>query len=174
MSKKRQDYFLQLYEPVHSNFERFCRARVYGQMDYKDLMNETLMVAYEKINELNNPSAFFSFLCGVSIRILSNQKRKINEIQLNEEIKNTAQSSTVIELEADLYFLYQGLATLSEDQKECVVLFEIAGFSIKEIAKMQKASEDAVKQRLKRGRDKLIIYMNQDAAVAIKKGGKNE
>ena len=36
-----------------------------------------------------------------------------------------------------------------------LILFEISGFSIKEVAGLQAASISAVKQRLKRGREKL-------------------
>ena len=53
--KKKQEKFLQLYEPIHDRFERFCRARVYGkscEMEYSDLINETLLVAFEKTDTL--------------------------------------------------------------------------------------------------------------------------
>lgn len=63
-NKQQQTYFLKLYEPVHDRFERFCRARVYGEMEYTDLMNETLLLAFEKINSLKSEQAFFSFLVG--------------------------------------------------------------------------------------------------------------
>ena len=62
MSKNKQIAFLNLYEPIHANFERFCRARVYGNMDYKDLINETLLVAFNKFETLKEDKAFLSFL----------------------------------------------------------------------------------------------------------------
>ena len=52
--------------------------------------------------------------------------------------------------------LHKALAILPENQKECIILFEISGFSIKEIMAIQNVSESAVKQRLKRGRAKLV------------------
>ena len=45
MIKERQKRFLALYEPNHDRFERFCRARVYGRMEYQDLINESLLIA---------------------------------------------------------------------------------------------------------------------------------
>src|SRR5207247_7978577 len=47
------------------------------------------------------------------------------------------------------------LGTLAAAQREAVVLFEIDGYSIEEIAAMQRASISAVKSRLTRGREKL-------------------
>ncbi len=70
---KKQKDFLKLYEPIHNRFERFCRARVFGNMDYKDLINESLLIAFEKFYSLKSEKAFLSFLIGISIRVLANQ-----------------------------------------------------------------------------------------------------
>jgi len=59
--------------------------------------------------------------------------------------------------------LHQALSKLPEVQKEAIILYEISGFSIKEIATIQDASEPAVKQRLKRGREKLVEILNYEA-----------
>lgn len=168
MKLSKQDQFLHFYEPVHDQFERFCRARVYGFMDYRDLMNETLLKAFEKLEELNNQDAFFSFLCGISVRILSNQNRKIQESSYSSGSKYHVDANAKTELDAELYFLYEALSRLKSDQRECIVLFEIAGFSIKEIAEMQNAGESAIKQRLKRGREKLAGIMTYESDL-IKK-----
>ena len=77
--RKKQKEFLALYEPIHDDFERFCRARVYGYMDFRDLMNETLLKAFEKFEELRSKEAFLSYLLSISVRILANNKRKRKE-----------------------------------------------------------------------------------------------
>ena len=41
------------------------------------------------------------------------------------------------------------------DQKESIVLFEITGFSNEEIVEIQDDSVSSVKQRLRRGRERL-------------------
>lgn len=161
MSKSKQEIFLELYEPVHERFERFCRARVYGNMEHGDLINETLLVAFEKLDTLKSKKAFLSFLFGISVRILSNNNKKITERHLNTEVNDSEKvpSQNNTDLDAEIHFLYKALSELSEDQRECLILFEISGFKIKEIAKIQNASEDAVKQRLKRGRKRLSEIM---------------
>lgn len=155
MSDTKQDQFLALYEPVHERFERFCRARVYGDMDYRDLINESLLVAYDKLDALRSKEAFLSFLIGISVRILSNNHQKKKEERWSETAEKQAQDFTIGVSDPDIHFLYEGLSHLKSEQRECLILFEISGFSIKEIAAIQNASESAVKQRLKRGRDKL-------------------
>lgn len=165
---KKQEAFLKLYEPIHEKFERFCRARVYGQMDYTDLMNETLLTAFEKIDELKNPSAFFSFLCGISVRILSNHNKKHKEVQYPIQVEQHRDWNSTADLKTDVKILYTMLNQLSEDQKEAILLFELSGFSIKEVAKIQNANENTVKQRLKRGRDRLKDLMNFEADLTRK------
>jgi RNA polymerase sigma-70 factor (ECF subfamily) len=50
---------------------------------------------------------------------------------------------------------------------ECIILFEISGFSIKEIMGIQNSSEAAVKKRLSRGRMQLLALMQ---SLEIKNG----
>ncbi len=157
MSKSKQKEFLKIYEPVHDRFERFCRARVYGDMDYKDLMNETLLLAFQKFNDLRDKKAFLSFLFSISVRILANNKRKKKENSdlFETESQNYSDVNSKTDANAEVFMLHKALAHLNEDQRESIILFEISGMSIKEIAKIQETSESNVKQRLRRGREKL-------------------
>lgn len=165
--KDKQDAFLKLYEPVHERFERFCRARVYNEMDYRDLMNDTLLVAYEKFDSLKSAEAFLSFLFSICVRVLGNYHQKKRAFRLPEgtmhlEIRD---GNANPQAHADIHYLYEALAQLSEEQRESIILFEISGFSIREITVIQNASESAVKQRLKRGREKLTEILTYEASL---------
>ena len=156
MSKKKQIAFLKLYEPIHAKFEKFCRARVYGRMEYSDLMNETLLVAYTKFDSIKIKTSLLSFLCGTAIKLLANDNRKLkpNNI-LDENQLVIIDSNANTDKNVNIRLLYEALSFLPNDQKECLILFEILGFSIKEIMDIQVVSESAVKQRLRRGRIRL-------------------
>lgn len=157
MSKSKQDSFLALYEPVHSRFERFCRARVYGNGDYRDLMNDSLLVAFQKFEELQSKKAFLSFLFSICVRIVGSQSQKKREFlsDSDDSMNQRPDDQSNTQMEAEVHFLYSSMALLPDAQRECLLLFEVSGFKIKEIAIIQNASEDAVRQRLKRGREKL-------------------
>jgi len=157
MKDSKQEKFLELYKPIHDRFERFCRARVYGEMEFKDLINETLLVAYEKFETLKSEKAFLSFLFSISVRILANshRKKKTDSLSSSEKLNSHLDANANTERDAEVYYLHKALSLLKSDQREALILFEISGFSIKEVAKIQEASESAVKQRLKRGREKL-------------------
>jgi len=162
MKENKQKEFLALYEPVHARFERFCRARVYGGMEYEDLMNETILVALEKLGTEKNPEAFLSYLIGIAIRILANASRKHKaETGVDEMVlTNVIDPGNETDHRAEIDLLYQTMTLLPDDQREALILFEITGFSIKEIAKIQDTGESAVKARLTRGRKNLASLLS--------------
>lgn len=168
MSIKRQNNFLNLYEPIHDKFDRFCRARAYGEMDAQDLMNETLMVAFEKLDELKSDKAFFSFLCGISIRILSNAARK-KQASFKDlgAAENLYDQTSETEKNFEVEMLHKCLSKLPDIQRECIILFEISGFSINEIATIQNSSISAIKQRLKRGRERLEEILKFEVSYKV-------
>ena len=51
--------------------------------------------------------------------------------------------------------LYLALATLPPKERSAITLFYLNGYSVKEISAITEVSEEAVKQQLSRGRDKL-------------------
>ena len=160
MSNKKKE-FMNLFEPVHARFERFCKARVYGEMDFRDLMQESVRVAFEKFDTLKDKKAFLHFLFGISIRILANSNRKMSEERMSTEHLNAQQTENNAERQLEKEDLYKALQLLPDLQREALILFEISGFSIKEIADLQESGESAVKQRLLRGRQQLTQLLTE-------------
>ena len=147
---------MHLYEPVHARFERFCKARVYGEMDYKDLMHDTVVIAFEKFSPTVDSLTFLSFLFGISIRVLSNNKKRTVKKSMHlSSLDNEDFTLNLSQQQEEIAHLYQALNSLSDIQKETIILFEIVGYSIKEIAALHSSSENAVKQRLHRARIEL-------------------
>lgn len=167
MSEERKAIFMELYDPNHSRFERFCKARVYGEMDYKDLMHDTVVIAFQKFDPSTESARFLSFLFGIAIRILANNKRRKdkdvihqNTMRRDDEFYDHAVQKEAIEQ------LYAALSELPEIQKESIILFEIVGYNIKEIAELHKVSENVVKQRLFRGRNQLKLILTQQREIS--------
>ncbi|MEM9022121.1 MAG: RNA polymerase sigma factor [Bacteroidota bacterium] len=163
---KRQQQFLQVYQPVHADFERFCRARVYGQTEPEDLLHDALLIAFRKFDPKRSGRAFLSFLCGIAVRILANQRHKATELPgLDGPLHQVPANGRETDARADVHFLHEALARLSSEQRECIILFEINGFNIREIAEIQRASESAVKKRLERGRKRLKALLTTTAPL---------
>ena len=164
MSQSKQERFMQLYEPIHERFERYCKTRAYSEFHFKDIMHDTLIIAYEKFDEVKSKDAFLHYLFGTAVRVLSNQRKKKKPEYVEKftnEQENISDLSKSIEQQLEIKNLYVQLEKLDDVTRECLILFEISGFSIKEIMTIQNLSESAVKQRLFRGRKKLIELMNE-------------
>lgn len=162
---------MKLYEPVHANFEKFCKVRVYGDMDFKDLMHDTLLIAYKKFDKIQNKNSFLSFLFGISIRVLANANKKHKpELWSDErEASLVREENDMTGKNTDVSLLYEALRKLPEAQRESIILYEINGFSVKDIAKLHESGESAVKQRLARGRQKLIELLTENESVVEKR-----
>ena len=167
MSKRKQ--FMELYKPVHGSFERFCKARSYGVCDFNDLMHDTLVIAFERFEGLKNNEAFLYFLFSIANKVHANFRRK-SKTQSFSDVKgidNTPDANFFIEKKIQHDELYEALNLLTEEYRNCLILFEIAGFSIKETAAIQECSTDAVKQRLSRGRKMLAAALTEKTTKTI-------
>jgi RNA polymerase sigma-70 factor (ECF subfamily) len=167
MTKKKQ--FMELYEPVHGNFERFCKSRSYGVCDFNDLMHDTLIIAFEQFDTLKNREVFLSFLFSITNKVHANFRRKNKPSTFSDVkgVENTQDHSYSAEKNFQHDELYEALNTLSLEYRNCIILFEIAGFSLKETAEIQECTVDAVKQRLSRGRKKLLEALSESKTKTI-------
>lgn len=166
---------MSLYTPVHESFVRFCKAKSYGIMEYEDLINETVLRAFEDIDKLRNKKAFLSFLFGIASNIIKNILRSKNRMTYNSEYDDRVEDfSPSADTQYDIEILYRALNQLPETTKEALILFEISGFSIKEIAKIQDSGLSAVKQRLKRGRESLSEILGVSGLKEDKKLKKSQ
>lgn len=161
------------YEEIHTGFVKYCKAKSYGIMEYEDLVNETITRAFEGYDKLKEKDAFPGYIYGITKNILKNELRKRTSINKYEiyRIDRNITTENHAEQKFEIEILYKALGHLSEDQKEAIILFEISGYSIKDIAKVQDTGESAVKQRLKRGREKLseVLSISEISSEKVKK-----
>ena len=163
MNKKEKIEFQELYQKAHEPLQRFCAAKSYGIMDAKDLAGETILTALENFSKLKNKKAFLGFLFGIANNIVRNKlrKKKFSGTISDNELLSKSSSETASDTKIDIKYLYDALSKLPENQRDALILFEISGYSIKEICKIQDCKESALKQRLKRGREKLAFLLNE-------------
>ncbi len=168
MSNQKQKAFLELFEPIRKDLSRFVMAMANSSFDAKDIINETLLIAYENFGQVREPKAFKSYLFTISSRLYKNGIVRNGRIDYQSELSEDSLISwNVAEVELDVQNLYSALELLPEEQKEAIVLFEISGFKIAEIAEMQQCTESAVKSRLKRGREKLTEILIEKKTIPI-------
>lgn len=154
--------FIECYKPYHKQLNLYCLALSKSEDDAKDLMGNTLEIAFKKFETLKDRAKFKYFIFGIASKITNNERRKwsnkifVSDSNLNQQISSTQDS----EQSADYYFLHQALQKLKQNTREAIVLFELEGFSIKEIAEIQNTNENTIKTRLGRGRAELKALLN--------------
>ena len=156
-SEQLQSRFLELYEPIHTQFYRYCEVMVKNNELAKDLQSDVILAAYESFGSLRNPASFKFFLFGIAKNIFRKSLKR-NKVHKKYEMSNNepqAHDSASMEMNVDIRLLYDKLDMLPVKQKEALILFEISGFSLKEIKDIQGGSLSGVKLRLSRGRQKL-------------------
>ncbi len=154
----KNTYFMELLNPEIQRLSDFCRGVAHDVNVADDLLSDTILVAFENVHKLKDPSAFRYYLFGIASRLSKKGYRKQKRMtrwddSLNDNLAGQQPSP---EMGHDVEVLYGALDQLPKVMREAIVLFEISGFSIKEIATIQASSQSAVKSRLKRGREKLV------------------
>jgi RNA polymerase sigma-70 factor (ECF subfamily) len=151
---------MQLYEPLHEKLSRFVQSMVWNRDDAKDVLSETVLSAYENFEKVRNTDAFLYYLFGIASRLAKKRhRRKKFWGVFDSPTTNLIASDHNSESKMAVNELYAALNKLPVKQREALTLFEISGFSIKEIAELQNSSLSGVKSRLIRGRQTLSVLL---------------
>jgi len=151
-----------LLKPIHAQAVATSRRLCRSVDDGDDLYQESVLRAYDKLNGLRDESRFRSWFFAT---LLSRHRSRVRRPRRDsvsiegafdrggepvgedgaawEEERRRAQRVAL------------ALAGLPPAQREAIVLHDIEGFSVEEVAEMQRVTLSAVKSRLTRGREKL-------------------
>ena len=140
-----------------------CASRVYNRDTVDDLVQESFLISFTKLNRLKNPTKFGPWIASIA-RNTSNsyiRSSKRSEYRI-ERIKNEPQSTTeesdpsIVTAREELYtWVRNQIAALPPKTREAMMLSYVEGYSIGDIAVLVGTREGAIKKRLQYGR-KLI------------------
>ncbi len=163
MSDTKQQIFMKLYESCHEPFLRYCSALAYGKMDTQDLVQDVLLSAYIHFDSIHKKEELLHYLIRAARnRSISIWRKRRKETEMKESYTRRLLAKGVSpEVLIDIDIVYKALNKLPHKQNDALVLFEICGFSIKEISAIQQRSVGAIKTNLSRGRKKLRDYFSE-------------
>lgn len=150
----------ELLGPIHDDVQLFARRIARSNAEGDDVFQEAVLRAARKLGSLRNRSKFKSWMYSVVVSVHRTRCRRAfwkrwisSEDALRDPIGDDG--SRWVDERASECRAAAALATLEPAQREAIVLFELHGYAIDEIAEIQRTSVSSVKSRLVRGRDRL-------------------
>lgn len=152
--------FCTLYGLYKDRLYRYAFYRLGNKDDALDAVSDTIVCAFEEIKELRKPDAFSAWLFKIHRITCSDcvkQQIKQRETANIEDYRNSTDLSHGFESAASE--LNEALGILTEDEKEIVLLSVIAGFTSKEIAKINGMTAGGVRSKLSRSLTKMRSFL---------------
>lgn len=156
--KGNAEAFGELYELYYK--EMYCYAcYVTGSEDFaQDAVADTVLSAFEQIKSLKNPKAFkgwlFRILCASCKRYYTENEKKKSLVYLDDENGGKTEPVSCGGMELSLE-LKKALETLSNDEREIVLLSVLGKYRSYEIAQILNCPPSTVRSKLKRSLEKL-------------------
>lgn len=158
----RWPYLMRLLTPHQERLRTTARRLARTATDGDDLFQETVLRAFHRIGDLRDEARFPGWIYTVLLSVHRSRARREFwrrflplDRETERDLPRTDPAGGIDEERWRAERASRALAHLPAVQREAVVLFEIDGFSIEEIAAFQEASVPAVKSRLQRGRARL-------------------
>ena len=148
--KHDTDAFIQLIEEYKTALYKVAKTYLKNEEDVADVIQGTILSAYEHIGELKTVSYFKTWLIRILINhctdVVRQQKRVVSMEQAEEQTGTFLESG---------YEFYELIRELPEKDRTIFLLYYGECFNAREIAELLGWNENTVKSRLQRGRKKL-------------------
>ena len=154
----------QLVEATYRDVYTLCLRILRDPNDAAEATQDAFLKVWRNLAGFRGDSAFETWLYRVATNTAlskhrSRKRRQSHETGVEDEVLGRFPAGgsveTTVGARLDLKKLEQALADLPEHYRDAVVLRDVYGMSIDEIAKQMKISETAAKVRIHRARKKL-------------------
>ena len=146
------DAFLELMECNTQDMYKVAKAILKNEEAVADAMQETILVCFEKLDTLQHPKYFKTWLIRILINICNDIIRQNQRQYLMSDVYPEMADPNPVT--SNLEFI-ELLNTLDEKYRLIVVLYYVEGFKISEISQLLGMSKNTVKTRLSRARKSL-------------------
>lgn len=130
-----------------------------GVQGSEDLAQEAFVTAWKSLGQLRQPENFKAWLCGITRNLTRNFHRRDNSREKSVEAESepaiTEDPSAVLITREEEQLLWDSLNQIPIEYREPLVLFYREDRSIRQVAEDLALTEEAVRQRLSRGRSML-------------------
>ena len=147
-----QEAFQELFYETHL-LARKVAVAVVGPQNVDDAIQESYLLVYRKLPQLQDPGAFRGWLSRLVLHVCYRMNTKVKETaELEEEQSQAPDASQTV---VDSLFLRQGLMRLKQAERDILVLRELLGLTYEETAFALKLKVGTVRSRLHAARKHL-------------------
>lgn len=147
------DAFVQLMENNAQSMYKTARGFFRNEEDIADVIQDTILTCYEKLDTLRRPEFFKTWMIRILINHCNDLIRKNRKTLTMSELPEREDRQKQSELmESEFTML---IDSLDEKYRLVILLYYLEQLKIPEIAKVLDMNENTVKTRLKRGREEL-------------------
>ena len=159
-----------LYESTYKSKFYLALKYMNNEESAKDVVQEAYIKAFSKLNTLEQPETFSSWLGTIVANTAKNELQKKNHMLFSSTAVNAEEEAFEYQIEDSDWrnqpenaysrkeidtLVRELINSLSEEQKMCILMFHIEEMSISSIAAALNCSENTVKSRLNYGRKNL-------------------
>lgn len=143
-----------LFKPYVPRVKKFLLSRGACQSDVDDLVQETLLTGFLKINQFREESTFSTWLMRIAFRKFIDTKRKASRLQRLLEKFSLNRSDSPVMIDHSFYFerYERVLEDLSKEQQNVFLCCDWLGMSHTETSKTLGLALGSVKSYLKQAR----------------------
>lgn len=169
MSPEPEKSFFEIYDRHYSSVRRFVGAVVKDDFTADDLSQEAFVRAYKSIGSLKADSSMAPWLMQIAYNLCRDHFRKAKKssrdsVLLDDEVLpcNTSLTEKTLERGQMSTCVQDKVLLLPETQRTVLFLYDVLGFTQKEIAEVLAIKIENVKVRLHRARKRLKQILRQN------------
>lgn len=138
----------------------FLNLTLGDEMLSDDLAQETFIKAYKGWNAFRMVSSTKTWLFRIAYNVFFDYNRSRREKKLFDVSKANSLTSndTNISVKIDIF---NAMQLLSEQERVCITLALVEGYSMKEISGITTLPENTIKSHIFRGREKITTYLRE-------------
>lgn len=139
----------------------FAYSIVRNKDDASDVVNESILKAYEKLDNLKNEELFKSWILRIVHNTAIELIRKNKDVINIEEVNNKLEVEENCEVETKLT-LRDAINKLKHPYREVIILFYYEDFSTEKISKITNSNIFTVRKQLSRARKQLKAILKEE------------
>ena len=164
----REEGFSYLYEMTYRNKLYIAMKYMKNEDETMDVLHDSYVKAFERLSGLQDANSFPGWLSTIVANTARNALRDRHTVNFSDMQREdqdgetfeysiadenmTAQPEMACTTKETQEMVQELIGSLSDEQRMCVLMFHIEGYSIKDIATVLGCSENTVKSRLNYGR----------------------